>query len=119
MPATGNALYRPVRPTVWPAITEASRIPPVNGSSARPASVGFMPLTICSHSGVIADYRGPDRRPGGARRSAWRPTPASPPTASSRPTMVSKLFIGRGEEVERPRIVSLWTWSSASPSSTR
>jgi ribose 5-phosphate isomerase A len=69
------------------------------------AEVELRDVPASPDGGVIADYRGPIGDPGelAARLEA---DPGVAAHGLFPPAMVSELFIGRGEEVERPSIVS-------------
>ena len=50
--------------------------------------------------GVLADYAGAVREPGGAGRAAWPRRRGSSATGSFRPEMVSDVLVGRGTEAQ-------------------
>ena len=51
VPATGNTLYRPVRPTMLPLPIEVMSMPATIGSVRSPDSVAETPLTNCMNVG--------------------------------------------------------------------
>ena len=72
VPITGKILYRPVREVTWPAMIDATMIPPTSGSMRKPASVGVAPRTICRNCGSSAmppNIPTPITMPGDARQA--------------------------------------------------